>query len=181
TRVLGDEVMRERELDRFRARVRGARVLAHGLHFHGRTFTRVRAARLARHQHRACAEHYGRGDADAERDEQRSEKIDDDQTYPGPAARSFHLESPSPVARPAFGPCTLLKHPNTAPPGEEDGELAKNCGRKMAMPWARGPTEEECAIFCEDLFPLLFKEGWREAPGWSWRLSPPRRLRRHPS
>src|SRR5438552_5481827 len=30
-------------------------------------------------------------------------------------------------------------------------------------------------------FPSFFKEGWREAPGWSWRLSPPRRLRRHPS
>ena len=46
---------------------------------------------------------------------------------------------------------------------------------------ARGRVERECAIFSADLFPSFLKEGWREAPGWSWRAAPPRRLRRHPS
>src|SRR5437879_5528096 len=69
------------------------------------------------------------------------------------------LKSPCTVADPLFGPCTVLKPPKRAPPGEEDGRLPKNCGRKMAMPRARGRVERECAIFNAHLFPLLYEEG----------------------
>src|SRR6266849_10811223 len=162
--------MRERELDRLRARFLRGRPRARCVHLRGRRFARRRAARLARHEHRAGPENEGGGDADAERDEQRGEKIDDDRTYPGLATRSFHLRSPCESAR--FGPCLVLKRPKRAPPGGRNGKLPKNCGGKMAARPVGGRAEKECAIFSADLFPLLPKEGWREAPGWFWRDHP---------
>src|SRR6267143_1262451 len=50
-RVLGDEVVRERELARSLSRLFRGCSLAHGVHLRGRPFARLRAARLARHQH----------------------------------------------------------------------------------------------------------------------------------
>src|SRR5947207_2986852 len=46
------------------------------------------------------------------------------------------------LCKPAFGPCSVLKPPKKAPPGEEDGKLPKNCGRKMAMLVRGGPGGE---------------------------------------
>src|SRR6266852_1581577 len=77
-----------------------------------------------------------------------------------------------PLCSARFGPCLVLKRPKRAPPGGRNGKLPKNCGGKMAMRPVEGRAEKECAIFSADLFPLLPKEGWREAPGWFWRDHP---------
>src|SRR5882762_1263123 len=61
----------------------------------------------------------------------------------------------------------------------------KGCRRIVAGRWqcalVRADWRRNALYSVQICFPLLSKEGWREAPGWFWRLSPPRRLRRHPS
>src|SRR6266849_27976 len=144
--------MRERELDRLRARFLRGRPRARCVHLRGRRFARRRAARLARHEHRAGPENEGGGDADAERDEQRGEKIDDDRTYPRPA-RSFHLRSPCAV--PASGRARrekwkaaeeLWREDGNAPGGRPSAEGMRYIQRGFISPPFQGGVARSAGV-----------------------------------